>query len=93
MGRGQQRAKDDSSKGKGKKEKGESSSSPTLERNTPYFTKDKDQERYNINLSLHKVLNCRWIDYNFFKSYNFEFSAKFDNLGWKSITNTKQSLP
>ena len=47
---------------------------------------DKDQERYNIDFSLYKVLNGRWVDYSFFDLYNFEFSTKLDNLGWKSMT-------
>ena len=51
-----------------------------------YFPKDKAQERYNIEFSLRKVSNGKWIDYNFFDLHHFEFSLKLDNLGWKSMT-------
>ena len=86
VGKSQKRkAKVDSDKGKREKKKGDLGSTPALEQNTLYFTENKDQERYNIDFSLRKVLNGRLMNYNFFKSYNFEFSAKFDNLGWKSM--------
>ena len=44
--------KDNPNKDKGKKKKGESSFTLALEKNMLYFTKDKAQERYNIEFSL-----------------------------------------
>ena len=74
---GQKRkAMDDSSRGKGKKKKGESSSDLALEHNPLYFPDDRDQERYNLDCSLKKVLNGHWINHDFFDSYNFEYSSK-----------------
>ncbi|GFS30444.1 hypothetical protein Acr_00g0011930 [Actinidia rufa] len=76
MSKGQKRkATGNSRKGKRRKtKKGESSSAPALERNMLYFGKDNSQERYNLDFSLRKVLNGRWIDYSFFDSHNFEFN-------------------
>ena len=71
MARGQKRkSKDDHSKVKGKKKKGESTSVPALEQNVLYFAEDKAQERYNIDFSHRKVSNGKWVDYNFFDSHN-----------------------
>ena len=47
---------------------------------------------YNIDFSLRKVTNHRWVDYNFFDSYNFEFSVKLDNLGWKSMATMRDDV-
>ena len=51
-----------------------------------HFDEDKSQERYNIDFSLRKISNGRWVDYNFFDFHNFELSMKLKNLGWKYIT-------
>ena len=92
VGKGQKsKVKDDSGKGKGKKKKGESSFAPALERNVLYFAEDKAQERCNDDFSLRKVLNGRWINYNFF-DYDFEYSTKMDNLGWKSMTTMRDDV-
>ena len=32
------------------------------------------------------------MDYNFFDSYNFEFSVKLGNLGWKSMTTMRDDV-
>ena len=91
--KGQKRkAQGDSSKRKGKKKKGEASSAPTLERNILCFDEDEGQERYNLDFSLRKILNGRWIDYNFFNSHNFEFSSKLDNLGWTPMTTIRDDV-
>ena len=82
----------DSSKDKGKRKKGESTSTLALERNVLYFDEDKSQERYNIDFSLSKVSNGRWVDYNFFDLYNFELSMKLGNLGWKSMTTLRDDV-
>ena len=93
MAKGQKRkSKGDPSKEKGRKNKGESTSVPTLERNVLYFDEDKSQERYNVDFSLRKVSIERWVDYNFFDSHNFELSIKLKNLGWKSITTMKDDV-
>ena len=68
--KGDSRKKKGKGKGKGKK-KGESTSIPVLQRNVLYFDEDKSQERYNVDFSLWKVSNGRWVDYNFFDSHNF----------------------
>lgn len=94
--KGQKRkSKADPRKDKGKKKKGESTSTsvPSLEQNVLYFDKDESQEMYNVDFSLQKVSNGRWIDYNFFDSHNFEFSMKLNNLDWKSITMRDDVYP
>ena len=74
--KGQKRkAVGDTSKDKGKKQKGESSASASQERDPLYFLEDRDLERYNMDFSLRKVINGRWIDYDFFDAHNFAFSS------------------
>ncbi|GFY99249.1 hypothetical protein Acr_13g0006500 [Actinidia rufa] len=74
--------------GKGKKKKGESSSNVNQERDPLYFLEDRDLERYNLDFSLRKVINSRWIDNDFFDTHNFDFSSKMDTLGWMPLTLT-----
>ncbi|GFS33116.1 hypothetical protein Acr_00g0026400 [Actinidia rufa] len=74
------KAQDDANKEKGKKKKGESSSAPTFEQNILYFDEDAGQDKYNLDFSLRKVLNGRWVDYAFFDSHHFEISMKMDTL-------------
>ncbi|XP_057466438.1 uncharacterized protein LOC130755883 [Actinidia eriantha] len=82
MAKGQKRkAQTNMSKGQSKKKKGELSSTTAQERNTLYFKVDTSQERYNLDFSLRKILNGRWVDYGFFDSHHFELSMKMDNLG------------
>ena len=57
-----------------------------------YFAKDASQERYNLDFSLRKVLNGRWVYYGFFDSHHFELSKKMDNLGWKSMTTMREEV-
>ena len=79
--KGQKRkAQDESSKGKDKKTKRE-----TIEYDPLYFHEDREQEMYNLDFSNRKVLNGRWINYDFFDSYHFEFSSKMDDLGWTTM--------
>ena len=87
MEKGQKRkAQGDTDKEKGKKKKGESSLVPALEHDSLYFIEDEAQERCNLDFSLRKMLNGRWIDYRFFDYHNFEYSSKMDNLGWTPMT-------
>ena len=78
----------DTPKEKGKKQKGESSASgsASLERDPLYFLEDRDLERYNLDFSIRKVINGRWIDYDFFDAHNFTFSSQMDDLGWMHMT-------
>ena len=57
-----------------------------------YFDEEKSQKRYNVDFSLRKVSNGRWVDYNCFDSYNFEFSVKLGNLSWKSMTTMRDDV-
>ena len=87
--RGQKRkAGVDTPKEKSKKQKGETSaaSSAPLDRDPMYFLEDRDWERYNLDFSIRKVINGRWIDYDFFDAHNFTFSAQMDDLGWMHMT-------
>ena len=93
--KGQKRkASVDTSKDKGKKQKGESSASGSAsqERDPLYFLEDRDLERYNLDFSIRKVINGRWIDYDFFDAHNFTFSSKMDDLGWMSMTLTRDEV-
>ncbi|PSS08035.1 Disease resistance protein [Actinidia chinensis var. chinensis] len=74
-------------RGKKKKKKREASEWDPL-----YFHDDRDQERYNLDFSLRKVLNGRWIDYDFFDSYHFEYSSKMDDLRWTLMTLTRDDV-
>ncbi|GFY88780.1 hypothetical protein Acr_06g0007200 [Actinidia rufa] len=71
--------------GKGKKKKGESSSNVDQERDPLYFLEDRDLERYNLDFLFRKVINGRWINYDFFDAHNFDFSSKMDTLGWMPV--------
>ncbi|GFS41456.1 hypothetical protein Acr_00g0074460 [Actinidia rufa] len=78
--------------GKGKKKKGESSSNVNQERDPLYFLEDRDLKRYNLDFSIRKVINGRWIDYDFFDTHNFDFSSKMDTLGWMPLTLTRDDV-
>ena len=72
------------------KAENESTSTLALEQNVQYFNEDKSQERYNVDFFLRKIFNGRYVDNNFFDSYNFEFSVKLGNLGWKSMNHDER---
>ena len=87
--KGQKRkASVDTTKEKSKKQRGETSTagSAPLDRDPMYFLQDRDWERYNIDFSLRKVINGRWIDYDFFDAHNFSFSSQMDDLGWMHMS-------
>ena len=86
------KTQEDLGKKKGKKKKGESSTAKTIERNPLYFAKDEAYERYNLDFSLRKILNGRWIDLNFFDAHNFDYSTKMDNLGWTPMTTLRDDV-
>ena len=44
-----------------------------------------------MSISLFENSLMVWVDYNFFDSYYFEFSAKLGNLGWKSMTTMRDN--
>ena len=64
------KAQGEMGKEKGKKKR-ESYSNPIFEHDTLYFAEVETQERYDLDFSLRKVLNGRWIDYRFLDFHNF----------------------
>ena len=38
------------------------------------------------------MINGRWINYDFFDSYHFEFSSKMDDLRWTIMTLTRDDV-